>query len=118
MKIGLILALSLPLVGCGSSELASLPNASVAAPVPASSPVASRFAGRIVLEQGAPASRVDVVLHERTSDRKHTALTGADGTFTLDLPAGVYDLGLNSAVSPMTPALTGTLPTRPGTATG
>ena len=92
-----ILALSLALIGCGSSELSTLSNASTSTSSLAPAPASNLFSGRVLNEQGTPLSAVDVVLHERTSDRKHTAVTGADGSFTVDMPAGVYDLGLNSA---------------------
>lgn len=55
---------------------------------------------RVVDADGVAVPSVEVVLHERVSDRKYVLSSDAQGAFALDMPPGVYDIGLNSSLDP------------------
>ena len=57
-----ILALSLTLIGCGSSELSTLPNNSASTSISASSPVSNLFTGRVLNEQGTLVSATAIAI--------------------------------------------------------
>ena len=60
-------------------------------------PVASSssISGRVVDERGNPVAGVRLVTHDRTTDARGEGMSGNDGSFRLEVPAGVYDLGLD-----------------------
>lgn len=77
--------------GCGSST-----GESVGAGVPLTSPLATtaRFSGSVRDEAGVP-QQAEIVLQERITNAQVKATSAADGSFSVNLPTGVYDLGLN-----------------------
>jgi len=85
-----LLLTSLLLAGCGSSTDVTADTA----PAPASLP-ASALA-RVVDDRGAPVANAEIVLHERVTNLKYVLASDAQGSFALDMPPGVYDVGLNS----------------------
>jgi hypothetical protein len=52
----------------------------------------TRFSGRVTDSAGAPVAGVRVVLEDRTTDALHIVSTGADGSFSAPVNAGVYDV--------------------------
>lgn len=90
MKKILIFLVAIALWGCGSSENSALVSGTdTLAP--------TLLNARLVDENGLGLENVDVVAHERTTNLKYTATTGVTGAFTLQTPAGVYDVGFNSS---------------------
>lgn len=80
------LAFVLSLVGCGSSAS----DFNLAQPG-----LNSSLSGRVVNEQGAGVTGVLVVARERTTSQGVTARSGADGSFQVSAPPGVYDLSFD-----------------------
>lgn len=52
----------------------------------------TRFSGRVTDPAGAPVAGVRVMLEDRTTDALHIVSTGADGSFSASVNAGVYDV--------------------------
>ena len=49
----------------------------------------TRFSGRVTDPAGAPVAGVHVMLEDRTTDALHIVSTGADGSFSASVNAGV-----------------------------
>lgn len=82
--------------GCGSNTDANLSSGtSQANPAPSSS-----ISGRVLTESNLPASGVQVIVHERTTDLRTRTLSGPNGEFQLALAPGVYDLGQEDKKDP------------------
>lgn len=90
MKKIFAFACGLFMVGCGGSSDLNSPAGSSAG-----SNSGTTLSGRVVSESGASLEGVRVVVHERTSNFKATGVSGRDGSFTLQVEPGVYDLGLD-----------------------
>lgn len=88
MKIWMGLFLAVALAGCGGSSDFALQNGSSVAAAPG-------ISGRILDESGQPLADVQVVVHERTTNRRTRVFSDAQGVFQLDLAAGTYDVGLD-----------------------
>ena len=58
------------------------------------------LSGRVLSEAGTPLEGVQVVVHERTTNRRTRQVSDADGSFVLALEPGVYDLGLDLEGAP------------------
>lgn len=96
-----LLACAIVLIcGCGSSELAANFNGQLS--TPEQTAINREFSAQVVDESGQGVAEVDVVLHERRSNLKYSATTDSSGSFVLDMPIGVYDIGLNNASDPGT----------------
>lgn len=96
--LNLSLCLALLLGGCGASDLVS--SGGFPAGTSSVASTAQPFLVRVLDEQQRAVAGVDVVIHERTSNQKYTSRTAADGSVTLTVPDGVYDLGLNNSADP------------------
>lgn len=75
----------------GGSGDASLQNAGALSTTPGP----PGLSGRVLNEAGTPLEGVQVVVHERTTNRRTRQVSDADGAFVLALEPGVYDLGLD-----------------------
>lgn len=89
MRRLLLAALVLFLTGCDSSSdfqqvVGNVPPLQM-----------TTLSGRVTSENGDGLAGVRVVVHERTTNAKHSGLSDSDGSFLLTLPEGVYDLGLD-----------------------
>ncbi len=93
MKLFVVVGLCLILAGCGDSSSAISPPTNVAG---------SSLTGVVKGEDGAPLSGVQLVAMERVSHETRKATSEADGTFTLLLAGGVYDVGLDAEDDPTT----------------
>lgn len=84
---GLVLAMGL--AGCGSSsdvEVQTVSNPGAITP---------QLSGTVRSEAGGLVSGVRVVAQERTTRQEWEVVSGADGRFAVNLPAGTYDVGLD-----------------------
>lgn len=87
-KIAFLLGLLIS--GCGGSGESGLETG----PTQGTGSTTS-LTGKVTSEGGAPIGGVRVVVHERISNAKFIGESADDGSFTLYVPAGVYDLGLD-----------------------
>lgn len=97
-----IALLTLPLFllgGCGGTSGTVSDNT---APPGVSTVTSSTLSGRVVDEQGRGQAGVQMAFAERLTDEGATAVTGADGSFSVTLPRGFYDVGMVNESDPLT----------------
>lgn len=99
MRRLLCVALASVMIGCGSTNDVSLQSGGSVAQAGAATTL---LAGKVVDERGGAVAGVSVVVHERTTNLKAEGVSGADGSFSLAVPSGVYDLGLDKNGDPLT----------------
>ena len=85
--LGLLIAACL-LYGCGSSD--SFEFTDLGLP-----PTEHVLSGRVVGESGDAIAGVRLIANERTTDAKFETTSGTDGRYQVQLPTGVYDIGLD-----------------------
>jgi len=84
------------LAGCGSGQEVGY-QGGPAAPVTLPAASAARFSGKVLDPSGVGQSGVLMQFEERTTNARVELVTGADGTYSAELPSGVYDVGLEQA---------------------
>jgi len=117
LSIAICFAAAVLLNGCGSgstdSTAGTLQPSGTSATVLPSGPAAN-LSGRVLSESGQGVSEVEVVAVDRTTNIQYETVSGPAGAYSLQLPPGVYDVGLLSSEPQTATCFYGPITASPG----